>query len=452
MVETTKIEVRKINKTFNLKNYLVLIGALLLLVGCTSGPDTPKEAVDKSQEAMEETDSVIVDQSDLLGETKSNHEYQIDRKNDVISFENKEADVEAVVEGDEVTVKNIDGSVDKLKDSEELKIIREKTFFLLDPYEAFKQVDEEITDKFTLETEDEDIVLTYDSEVAESEEFATELFLNLTVGRDEKTEENIKEAEELALNDFKLELILDKSNYLLKDMAIAMQTKQGDAELPVTFNYEYSKYNEKMDITPPKETEEEKAEPETEVDADLNEEDAAAYLDALIQATIFQDVDGYIKTLPKSLENADSQKDAEFQRDAFKNYYLENTKQNMADLDIKDEKYEALADAFIGALKKTKYEIGSTKTVDNRVIVTLEVEGINDSKLYQETNEKLTEVAEKDNLEMDEIAEKNIDLLIEGYKDIDITEPVNIDVNVSKMGENYQVLLQDEFLLGGFVQ
>lgn len=55
------------------------------------------------------------------------------------------------------------------------------------------------------------------------------------------------------------------------------------------------------------------------------------------------------------------------------------------------------------------------------------------------------------NLEKEESV-KNIEIIIVAYKDIEITEPANIEVNVSKLGEDYQVLLQDEFLVGRFVQ
>lgn len=439
-----------------LRGLLVFVGLMLLLVGCAGGPQSPEEAFEKSQEAMEELDTVQTNQFDSIAENKSNYIFQIDQKSDAILFENKETKVEAVVEGDEVTVKDIDGNVEKQKDSEELKIIKERSSFQLSPLDVFKQLDEEVVDKFTMETENEEIILTYDGEEGESEDLATQLFIVLTMGIDEKTEENLKEAEELDLNEFKLEITMDNSDFLLKDMTMSMQAKQEGENIPIAFEYEYSKYNEEKDVTPPEETTDDKAEPktesETDTDPDINKEDAAAYLDALIQATVYQDVEGYIKALPKSMKDSDNKNDGEFQRDTFKNLYIENTKQNMDGMGIKDKEFEDLGDAFLEALKKTKYDVVSTEVVEDRAVVTLSVEGINDSKVYQDTNEKVAEIADEEDLEMEELAKKNIEMLIDSYKDVEITEPIDIEVNVSKVSGDYQVLLQDEFLVDGFVQ
>lgn len=354
-----------------------------------------------------------------------------------------------------MTVLNVDRNLGEQKDSEVLDIIRERTAFQLDPLDIFEQLDEDIIDKFIMETEEEEIVLTYESEEAESEDLAAQLWVVLTMGIDEKTEENIRSAQELGANDLKLKLTMDKSNYLLKNISISMQTKQEDEDIVLAFGYDYSKYNEEMDITPPEESTKEIAEEQTEpkTNSEINEEDAADYLDALIQATIYQDVDSYTKTLPETMQGSSSKDDGELQRDMFKHYYIENTKQNMEGLEIEDEAIEALGEAFIGALGKTKYDRVSTEIVEDRVVVTLSVQGINESKTYEEVGKKMEEIAGNENLEMEELIKKDIELQIEAYHEVDITKPKEVIVNVSSLGEGqYAVPLQDEFLHGGFTQ
>lgn len=442
---------RKINHRLNLKKHLVLIGAILLLVGCSSEPPTPKETFEKSQEAMAEVKSFRVDLEESIEENsteaKRSSNYQMDLKEDFIIYEDVEEGFNVFVINDEATIQEADGNIIDENNSEQAEALQEKMAFFNNPLDILEQLEDEIIDEFTMEAKDEEVILTYD----ESDDLAPKMFVFLVRGIDEVNEEEVQEIREYGLDELKLEIVMD-NEYLLKDMNILMQGEPEGEKLVVDYQYTYSKYDDEVDITLPKEVPDEETEPNTETDPDINEEDAAAYLEALIQATVYQDADGYIKKLPESMGDSDNKKTGELQRDMFKDFYLENTKQNMADFDIKEEKYEALTDAFLGSLKQTKYEVGSTKIEDDRVVVTLDVEGINDSKLYEETNEELTKVAEKENLEMDEIAEKNIDMLIEAYKDVEITEPTTIKVNVNKLGEDYQVLLQDEFLLGGFVQ
>lgn len=261
------------------------------------------------------------------------------------------------------------------------------------------------------------------------------------------SEERIQEIKELDLNALRIEIAMDKSEFLLKNMAISMQTEMLDEKITIGYNYNYSKYDEKPDINSAKKT----VNNQKTVN-DIDKEEATAYLEAIIEATIYQDLDEYMRTLPESMKGAGAKSLGKFESDNFRGLYIENRKQFMSDLDLKDEEFESLADAFMGALKKTKYRIISTEIIEGNVVATLSIEGINDGKIYQETEEEVTKIFDKENLSVEELASRNIEVLKEAYKDVEITEPETIQVNVSESKEGYEVLRQDEFLIEGFVQ
>src|SRR5699024_8023018 len=134
-----------------------------------------------------------------------------------------------------------------------------------------------------------------------------------------------------------------------------------------------------------------------------NEAEAAAYVDASIQATVFQDEDKYVNKAPgsskKEKENA-----AEVQKTQFKELYLQNTKQDMEGANVTEEDIHDLADAFLGALSKTSYEVvGAKVQSDKEITVTLKVEGIDETALYLETSEELRSLYDEGEITEEEI-------------------------------------------------
>src|SRR5699024_10908503 len=135
------------------------------------------------------------------------------------------------------------------------------------------------------------------------------------------------------------------------------------------------------------------------------EEQATLYLEGLIHALVYQDVDKAVEVS----EGAMDEEEADMQRSFFRDVYIENTEANMGDVTIDEEHLENLADAFLSAIGKTSYDIIATEYdgMDQVVVVLLEIEGIDDFLINQQTEEDMTEVLdENDDLSVDELVEK----------------------------------------------
>src|SRR5699024_10031498 len=79
------------------------------------------------------------------------------------------------------------------------------------------------------------------------------------------------------------------------------------------------------------------------------EEQATLYLEGLIHALVYQDVDKAVEVS----EGAMDEEEADMQRSFFRDVYIENTEANMGDVTIDEEHLENLADAFLSAIGKT---------------------------------------------------------------------------------------------------
>lgn len=149
-------------KIFNYQSVLVLIGIVLLLVGCSGEPTTPIDAFKRSEKGMKKLNSVQVEEKEILDEVISNNKFKIDLENNVMIYEHNADGLEISVQGDEATVKHSSGNVDKERKSEGLKTLKEGSSFQLAPLDIFQQLDEEIIDEFTMETKNDEIVLIFD--------------------------------------------------------------------------------------------------------------------------------------------------------------------------------------------------------------------------------------------------------------------------------------------------
>ncbi|UAC48058.1 hypothetical protein K6959_15965 [Bacillus aquiflavi] len=216
--------------------------------------------------------------------------------------------------------------------------------------------------------------------------------------------------------------------------------------------FEYVQYN-KVKIEKPKVDDEKKEEVTwSKEEKELYEQEAANYLDALIQATVYQNVEGYVEKVPGSQSIEEKQKDGEFQKNLFIGIYIENTKRNIPGAD--DQQIEALANAFMNALKNTRYKvIGAKADKDHFFKVTLEIEGIDQAKLNHEVQMTLMDEMSKGSITQKDLSKRDFELQIEKYNgEIERLKPITISVDVIRNGNgSYMVLMQDQYLLT-FVQ
>ena len=428
---------------------------LVLLAGCSFGSVTSEEAIEESKEAMEDIESVEIKYKEKETDYTDSGIFQIDFKNDISRYDFEELEIAIYKEDDKVLIEEPSGDVAEMEEATFNQDFAHRVDFLVDPFDTLEDFDEDFIDHFEVEKnkDKDELILTYVGD-EEDEEISNDFgkgYIGFSLYGTEFNDHMELIEEAIEINEVSFEMILDDSNYTIKQMKWNMKYEENDEKMNLKHQYSLSKYDDIEDIEALEETTTSTSSPGNSDDVDPNE--AASYLDALIQATIFQDADGFVDATPESMSKEDSEEEGKVQRDFFREIYIENTKGNMDGTGVTDEQVEALADAFINALGETAYEIvDAEETGDGAVLVTVSVQGLDDTKIYADTDDILYELIESGEVTEDNFIDKNMDILTGMYEDADILDAVEVQVNVFKEGDNYLVPSQDEYLIGGFVQ
>ncbi len=469
-----------IEREGTLRKFLVLfiVLCLLLLAACNSDSSVSKskdsdskdtsakeqsvaEILKKTEEAHKDLESLEVEfmESYEGGQDKGVEKY--DYKNSVGFLKYNEG---------VVMYKDKDGFLLSLDGKTEAPQIEEKNVFAMkfdnqmsqhkNQIHYLKEFDSDLYEKFDMEDKDEHFILTYSGSDKDKlqlmQGFADTYNENLAdvLGRD-------VEAKDLTVDKLTITVEINKDTNQIETFEEEMKYSQfvdgKNRDYDQKVVYEYSNYNDideikKPDFTGDKTTKEkDKSHALSKKDEKKYEEEASAYVDALIQATVFQNVDKYMEKAPDSKE--DKKSDGQMQKNLFKDFYIQNTKQNMQGSSVSDKQINDLADAFLGALSKTKYEIVDvTVQTERDIAVTVSVEGIDDASIYQEAGQELKELYENEEIGKEELDAKNIEILIQKYNEVEaLTEPKIVEVDVTRNQDSYEVLMQDQYL-AGFVQ
>lgn len=144
-----------------------------------------------------------------------------------------------------------------------------------------------------------------------------------------------------------------------------------------------------------------------------------------------------------------SEEVAEIQKEFFREIYIENTEGNMGGIIIDEKYFELLAEGFFTAIGKTSYEIIDSQFngMDEAVIVTIEVKGIDDYPVSMQTEEDMREIMEDKDLSQEELIENNLEVSANNYAEYEeILEPIKIDVLVPILNEDEFYFNQDDYL------
>ncbi|WP_080873865.1 DUF6612 family protein [Oceanobacillus timonensis] len=445
----------------------VIIGAGFIILLCLAGCSEPEAA-----EVLEETEQVEQELTSLDVEFEENREEETSTGNGVFDYEN---DVDYYNMGDaalyrddnDFWIEYADGTVIEdlaatTAEQEEMeKIYHNQLEMIKKPFAFITEIDPEIHNKFDMEIRDNDYLLTYNGDEADIEELGRGI-AEQTGSVPDGAETNDMDPSDIDIDAFTLEMIIEKETHYLQQIEQKVAYTFNDLSDVQEYKYTYSNHNDAEQIeipdatiaaddTDPVETTE-----QDELSAEEKETleaEASDYLDALIQATVFQDAEASMDLLPDSYSEEEKKTEAETQRDMFKDIYIQNTEQNMQGANVTEEEVTDLADAVMYALSTTDYEImdAHAESVDN-IVVTISVEGIDDTSIYQETDQELLELYENGEIADEEIDSKNMEILIEKYNDIDeLLSPVELDVHVMQNPDDtYVVIAQDQYLAGFF--
>lgn len=442
-----------------IENYVKFFLGLLvfgLLSACGSESMSAQEVIEKNEVAMDAIDSVEL----TLNSANRWHAIQVDAQTNTVHHTLDSEGLEFTYNENILMAKDSSGLVVQKTETSHEKFLHDLEF-MLHPFDYLKVLDEEIADKFIVKAENEDeITIAYNSEeyASEASQLAEQIIFLLTYSLDQiEIEQSLREIDD-EFEPLGLELTIDKSNYYLQKFSIqVMPVEESEAGvLPLDLVLTYGGYSQDFDLVMFEETKyllpEEVQDPV--ISSDLTEEEAAAYLDAIIQATVYQNAEGFVELAPESMGADRIKSDAAIFQDTFKSIYVENSKEawGWTDVKIPDEQHEALAEAFLNAIAKTEYEVIEQKKSDTGVIVTLLVHGMNDTAINEKAAIEMIRLIETEEMSQEKALEKLFEDLIYAYNNVEeLEEPVSVDVEVYKINENF-IVEQDEYLLGGFVQ
>lgn len=442
-----------------------------MLGGCASALDSmltessPSEVLRKAEEAHSELTGVEVSFVEDYKEVTDTGSVIIDIAGNESFITLEEDNISIYINDDDTLVEYSSGEVESWGDSGVYADVENMVELEKNPLTYFKNIDNDIFDKFDLEKDKNQYILTYTGSEKDAEYLGKAITFNQLTGFDD-FDETI-DLLDMEVELFDIKLFINSASFLVEkiEQQLIYKFKDDPDATDTKVVHEFKNYNDIGEIvrleatTADGEGLNKKDDASTnnlkDEDKELYAKEAAEYVDALIQATVFQDADEFIKKAPKSMSEEDKKAEAEVQRDFFKEIYIQNTKDNMEGTGVTDDEINGLAEAFLKALSTTKYEIVDSEAIsDEDFVVTVSIQGIDDAQVYKDTEDQLYEVFKKEDISEDEIISKNMEILIQNYESVDsLLDAVEVKVDVTKEGEgSYLVMMQDQFLVGGFVQ
>ncbi|MCR6109184.1 hypothetical protein HXA35_02350 [Bacillus sp. A301a_S52] len=427
-----------------------LFVSLFTVAACQSEP-TADEVFKTASDVHSGTDSMDVSFEIEVDDITSSWMMSLDYKNKTFYLVTDDEYAELYQEDDNIGI-IINGSVmnPEATSADSYKAVM--TNFIEhheNPMRRLKEFDAEIEEKFELEVTDETYLLTYIGD-----EKAQQLYAEGLAEEIREQDLNAPEFTDVSANKIELTITIDKETDRIQEIQEVLDytvTSQDMTTDVVGENtYTYSNHNdteiEKPALLDTLVSEEKQA---------LYEEEAADYLEALIEATVFQNAEDFSEKAAGSQSPEDKQREGDQQKESFKEFYRLNTDANMGEL-VSSESIDALTDAFMEALSQTSYEVVDSQLTSNQqIVVTLSIEGLQDWAVQSVAEQQLIEEVEAGDVDQEDIFERNVEILIDVYGDMHIygADPVEVDVTVSRLEDGtYMVFIQDEYLIGGFVQ
>ncbi len=432
---------------------------IFLLTACSEKEATSTEILTKVEKTHDALESVYVD-TEYIDHVNGSLSYNTIERYDFahgiflqeIEKENAflykgQQETRFLVDGEEMDTSQKDYDAQNFKVSYDMETER-------NPFKQLKQFDAHFYDHFIVAEENGVYIFTYDGEDEQKASIVKGMMWSNSIQANDLAESY----EELELTDVDLGISadVDKKTNRIERFEIYMKYSppaQFDTHLVEhTTIHRYSKYNEVSPIEKPEIGDIPSPIAEITLPAheiEQYEKEAGQYVDALIQATVFQNVGEYVKRVPGSQSEEKKREDGAFQQMFFRAIYEENTLDNIAEAGVTKAQVRAFTDAFLDALTITKYEIENTSLQsDDTIEVTVSIQGIDNNAI----NEKVGKVAmakyESGQLKEEEFVDRNLALLMEAYQSLDETmKPRDAVVQVSRSEDGtYEVLFQDQYL------
>ncbi|MCG1020886.1 DUF6612 family protein [Sutcliffiella horikoshii] len=478
----------------NSLSFLTLILFLLLLSGCnnelveetTAEAETVNEVLTVEKvidEYMAAHENVTNLEVTFLETVQTPEEYttegtmQIDLENDKTYMENIKSvginlmyrEKESVVVSDgEFTQESMGQELQQL-----LMIINLEQEMHTNSISFYQKYDPDFAEKLSLQEENDDhYVLIYDAEPEQKEELITNVMVDYYFEDDGSSIFPGITPDQLNGNDFAFTVYIAKDTFLTAEVeetiSYAFSNAGENLEWEATSNYSYV-FNEIDQIQTLEQNntntafEEENEEVsslennntyESDPEKELHTLEAQLYVDALIQATVFQDVEAFVNLHPYSTDMELVREKGENHRQMFKDIFISDFmrgfNENSISHFISDEQANEFMEAFLSALSQTRYYTeGATYDSTNDIfLVSVSIEGFSIEKLITEVLLPIAYRFENGELSESQAMEMYItNLTMRLQEPIVLEPPATAEVPVIRNGEShYEVLMQDSYL------
>lgn len=378
-------------------------------------------------------------------------------------------------------VTNIETESPKLtlfKDSEEFLFIGDSSYSqdekakyesLLDrmkaqhqnPLTHFKEYDENLFDKFELEEKDNSYVLTYngseDDQLLLIESLA-QSYVDYNVRTWGEDPEDI-EFDEVTADSFELSFDIDKDTNRIMSYKIkadyAIDIDGYEREFEADDSYIFSGFDEVAAIEKP--------------DKDLTavgnlsydqqeqyEQEAADYVDAMIQATVFQNEEEYAARAPGDQSEDEKKEEGAKQKDEFGDLFKMFFGLGLEELNVNEDVIEEASAAYLKLLQGSNYlMLESNAQSEDTFEVVVSVEGIMLDNIQREIDlllqNELNSGSISEESSEEELVQAMVSVLEKVAAEDHLAEAREVSVEVNRAGGSYMILDQDQYL-DAFIQ
>ena len=429
----------KVDKPLMIGKISLYISMIIFLSGCQFTLISPESAFEDAQEAMAEIDNLEITYSEKLGNEVYRGRYLLDIDKNEKWMELDAKDSFVYITEDQLFVQMEDMPVVQGNDTMLAWEFEEMIALLLNPFEELSEFDRDIIEKFDVKEEIKEITLSYDSEDKGMNRFAKN-YLFFYVFSAEYLEEMDKLARDITIHDFSLEIILDAASYLPKQFKVKIIYEDFDIapgeKMKVKNTYSYKNYDQIEDIPQLQMDETDNEDDIRTIDQENNEQieitpaDAVAHLEAIIYASIYQDIDEYIKRDPSIKSEQEKRKDGEEHLETFHASNKDVITEFIKEIELEDADVDRWVEAVFAGLSHTSFTVIDTKKVaENEFIVTLSISGIDEEQILYDTVQAM-EKANLDTMTEDGFERIDMDILEQQYENSNTLDPVEVDIEI----------------------
>ncbi|MFT7828998.1 DUF6612 family protein [Priestia megaterium] len=439
----------------------------LLLSAC--GMPSSEELTGDVKEAQEKVKNVQVK---VTGKEEGSSDYQVNGVQE-FDFKNKAGYVNTKMNGEELKMYHDGAETLAVAGEENTKVQGEEKKYVTalinnamelqqNPIRYYQKYDKNLPNEFDVTEKDKEYVLTFNGDKDKKQKIVAgdaKTYYKIT----NQGSDTAVDLEQIKGKDFSFVVTIDKETKQIKKVvknqsySVKVDGKTENSTSKQTYTYTYNRLD---NVTKPKvEAKASAASTDSSTETPSKEKQAAyakeagQYVDALIQATVYQNTDQFAAKHPNQQDKKQVKEKGEFQKSSFVEFFETNFKGALSSLssNITDEQLNEVSSAFLKALSSTKYTIkdAAYSDEDDAYVVQVEIQGFNDASVLAEVMTPLAEKYQAGELSNEQLVNELIDGVAKRYREpVELLPAKTVPVHVVRNGEkDYEVLMQDEYLL-----